>query len=124
VIATMTPSRWMCAAAVLACTAACETPAPTPTLQENQLCELWIAHELREVTDASDRRLAVDVQCDAPPQGQGFIVVTLRLADGEAPLSDQAARSLERSIVNALDASVERRGWRWTYPSLTVEYVR
>jgi hypothetical protein len=97
-------------------------PSSEPVLSDDRVCEMWIAHNIRELTDLWARRYAVTVSCMSTKEsaeaagyhwsGEGEITVTVTLANAQdvfraltetplrasIPVTWRAARSMSHPL--------------------------
>jgi hypothetical protein len=119
-------------------TAACINDRPAvpraALLPDDRLCELWVGHALRQVTDLWRRRYAVTVSCQSPQpvdgasarqnSENGEIMVTVTLANGEPEQTPEEAGVAEKLLRSALESIVERQGWTDRYTMNRLQFLR
>lgn len=104
-----------------------------PVLSDDRLCEMWVAHDLRSLTDLWARRYAITVWCMSTKEsaeaagyhwnGEGEITVTVTLANGQDALSARAESDAEGLLRAKLEGVCRRAGWTTRYPRRLLQFV-
>jgi hypothetical protein len=108
-------------------------PLREPVLSDDRVCEMWIAHSIRELTDLWARRYAVTVWCMSTKEsaetagyhwsGEGEITVTVTLANAQDALSARAEADAEGLLRAQLEGACRRTGWTTRYPRRLLQFV-
>jgi hypothetical protein len=104
-----------------------------PILSDDRFCEVWLSQQLHQLTDMWRQRYGLVVWCQGSAEsaqamnrewtGQGEIVVTVTLANGEeSPSTDQAA-SAEMLLRTQLEKAVATARLADQYPKRQLRFV-
>ena len=104
-----------------------------PILSDDRLCEVWVAQQLHQLTDMWRQRYGLVVRCQGTAEsaqvmnrqwtGQGEIVVTVTLANGEErPSKDQAA-SAEALLRTQMETAVGSGRLANQYPQRQLRFL-
>jgi hypothetical protein len=106
---------------------------PESVLSDDRLCELWVAQQIHQLTDVWRQRYGLLVACQAteesarsvnqPWAGQGEIVVTVTLANGEDQPSAEQGASAESLLRSALEGAAVRGGFEERYPKRRLQFL-
>lgn len=102
-------------------------------LADDRLCELWVSHQIHQLTDMWRNRYGIIVSCqstNSPARGQGSnsenagqITVTVTLANGEEPPSGSVTADTQETLRRTLEAIVARQGWSSRYPKTVLQFL-
>jgi hypothetical protein len=102
-------------------------------LSGDRLCEMWVAHDLRSLTDLWARRYAINVWCMSTKEsadaagynwnGDGEITVTVTLANGQDALGARAGSDAEQLLRAKFEGACRRVGWTARYPRRLLQFI-
>lgn len=115
---------WLLVAATAVLAAPDLPPSHSVTLTDDQLCELWVASDLREFTDAWSRRYSFIVACAGEnAAGPRSVTVTVTLPNRDAPPPPEERSETEAMLGRQLDAILNGQRWGTIYSDRRLQYL-